>query len=224
MSYVEHCAKHGQYKGDYCGDCIEAKDARIAELEVHESQLENEVTYWAGLHKQATERVFKAECEATGHWKESQARGELAIKLGEENARLRRALEQISFLGSGTPAVSTLKRHADEALKSRQVQEIAPDLGGSRKTDSVDAASAYPSDDTGVMAAGELGSRPEARRKSEVERSEPAGIDLGAVAHQLGVKVTQQVCKECGGVGRRLTPSDRIIDCWQCKPTGEDTK
>jgi len=23
MSYVEHCNKHGQYKGDYCGECID---------------------------------------------------------------------------------------------------------------------------------------------------------------------------------------------------------
>ena len=23
MSYVEHCRKHGQYKGHYCGECID---------------------------------------------------------------------------------------------------------------------------------------------------------------------------------------------------------
>lgn len=23
MSYVEYCDKHGQYKGDYCGECID---------------------------------------------------------------------------------------------------------------------------------------------------------------------------------------------------------
>jgi len=34
MGYVENCKKHGQYKGDYCGECIDAlyeENARLKE-------------------------------------------------------------------------------------------------------------------------------------------------------------------------------------------------
>ena len=34
MGYVEHCNKHGQYKGDYCGECIDdlyTENARFKE-------------------------------------------------------------------------------------------------------------------------------------------------------------------------------------------------
>jgi hypothetical protein len=36
MSYVEHCDKHGQFHGDYCGGCIE--DTQI-EVETLRAQL-----------------------------------------------------------------------------------------------------------------------------------------------------------------------------------------
>jgi hypothetical protein len=32
MSYVENCSKHGQYKGDYCGDCIDETQNLIDKL------------------------------------------------------------------------------------------------------------------------------------------------------------------------------------------------
>lgn len=32
MSYVEYCAKHGEYKGDYCGDCIEEMQEECSAL------------------------------------------------------------------------------------------------------------------------------------------------------------------------------------------------
>lgn len=38
MSYVEHCKKHGQYKGDYCGDCIENTEK---ELELTKDMLDS---------------------------------------------------------------------------------------------------------------------------------------------------------------------------------------
>ena len=34
MSYVDYCRKHGDFKGDYCGECIDelyAENARLRE-------------------------------------------------------------------------------------------------------------------------------------------------------------------------------------------------
>ena len=32
MGYVEHCNTHGQYKGDYCGECVEATQLEVEAL------------------------------------------------------------------------------------------------------------------------------------------------------------------------------------------------
>lgn len=68
MGYVENCNTHGQYKGDYCGECVEAAFARVAELEaqvkkleLHESELENEVEYWAKFARRDSGLVAELE-------------------------------------------------------------------------------------------------------------------------------------------------------------------
>lgn len=44
MSYVEHCTKHGQYKSDYCGGCVEDNAARVVDLEIKQGRFKERIS------------------------------------------------------------------------------------------------------------------------------------------------------------------------------------
>lgn len=100
MSYVELCDQHGQYHGDYCGECVEATQV---ELESYRSQLLVQ-----------TERVLAAERERDRFW------AEYKEKL-EENFQLSEALIAIANCPSELSDKRATKCHylAVEALSKR---------------------------------------------------------------------------------------------------------
>lgn len=63
MSYVSNCTKHGLYKGEYCGECLDDKDARIADLTAHISAREE---YWSQDNKRQMD-VINAQAKRIAH-------------------------------------------------------------------------------------------------------------------------------------------------------------
>lgn len=52
MSYIQECKDHGQYKGDYCGECIDELYAEVRRLKEERAQLYAEnITYGAALER-----------------------------------------------------------------------------------------------------------------------------------------------------------------------------
>jgi hypothetical protein len=129
MGYVETCSEHGQYKGDYCGGCVEATQLEVEALRDtlasatdRVSELENEV---------GQVRVM---LDVENTIKESGKRLEEISKtlgLEEENARLREAL---SWVWNEGVAAGELKDAIRDALWPKESRQVPSSLGGD-KTD-----------------------------------------------------------------------------------------
>lgn len=144
MSYVDYCKEHGDYKGDYCGECIEAKDQRIAELEALSKQWESiaksnmkasdgyecELRHAQVTIREQVERVAQLEAE-----KQTIIDGYIYVSLKwcSEAAQLREALKTIRDSikwGEDTAIkreITFFQTIASEALNTRQA--IEPDCG-----------------------------------------------------------------------------------------------
>ena len=92
MSYVENCNKHGQYKGDYCGECIEDLYAENIELKETNKTLSSHIKDINKKLKNSSNKIRRLHHQraqirglhrALAHWKEV---AELSVK---ENIQLR---------------------------------------------------------------------------------------------------------------------------------------
>lgn len=96
MSYVENCKTHGQYKGDYCGECVETAFARVAELE---AQVERVTEAWneCRLEKRNLSVELEKVCQDKAsndrdYLELSKRHNELEAQLKEANGSYRGAL------------------------------------------------------------------------------------------------------------------------------------
>lgn len=87
MSYVEHCNKHGQYKGDHCGECVDNKDARIAELESEVEKTNKDFFF-------ERDRAYQTEVASREHQRQSKIKSERIAELEKVNEGLKVAYNQ----------------------------------------------------------------------------------------------------------------------------------
>jgi predicted RNase H-like nuclease (RuvC/YqgF family) len=92
MSHVDNCNKHGQYKGDYCGECIDDLYAENMELKEENALLVSYINDFTNKLKNSSNKIRRMHHQraqirglhrALAHWKEV---AELSAK---ENIQLR---------------------------------------------------------------------------------------------------------------------------------------
>lgn len=88
MSYVEHCNKHGQYKGDYCGDCIDELREENAGLKTSLEILREALESIAARHLPHASRE--------SFWKNDRGHEDAARTVAIDTQIARRALDRLN--------------------------------------------------------------------------------------------------------------------------------